>query len=42
MTNIPPVKYGKVTSAAAQVLPTMLSNLKKSYPEVKVVLFEGT
>ncbi|MCP1123463.1 LysR family transcriptional regulator substrate-binding protein [Bacillus sp. 3103sda1] len=42
MTNIPPVKYGKVTSAAAQVLPTMLSNLKKSYPEVKVILFEGT
>lgn len=36
------LKIGAFTSAAAQILPTMLSNLKKSYPEVKVILFEGT
>ncbi|MFD0771379.1 LysR substrate-binding domain-containing protein [Bacillus sp. CGMCC 1.60114] len=36
------LKIGAFTSAAAQILPKMLSNLKKSYPEVKVILFEGT
>ena len=36
------LKIGAFTSAAAQILPTMLSNLKKSYPEIKVILFEGT
>lgn len=36
------LKIGSFTSAAAQILPTMLSNLKKSYPDVKVILFEGT
>ncbi|MFD3445913.1 LysR family transcriptional regulator [Microbacteriaceae bacterium 4G12] len=36
------LKIGAFTSAAAQILPKMLSNFKKSYPEIKVVLFEGT
>ncbi|TPG70543.1 LysR family transcriptional regulator [Brevibacillus laterosporus] len=36
------LKIGAFTSAAAQILPTMLANLKKSYSGVKVILFEGT
>jgi len=36
------LKIGAFTSVASQILPTMLSNLKKSYSKVKVVLFEGT
>lgn len=36
------LKIGAFTSAAAQILPSMLLQLKKSYSGVKVLLFEGT
>ncbi|AIG24657.1 LysR family transcriptional regulator [Brevibacillus laterosporus] len=36
------LKIGAFTSAASQILPAMLANLKKTYPGVKVILFEGT
>jgi len=36
------LKIGAFTSAASQILPTMLLNLKKSYSKVKVILYEGT
>ncbi|MGG2092522.1 LysR family transcriptional regulator [Bacillus sp. S13(2024)] len=36
------LKIGAFTSAAAQILPKMLSQFKKNYSEIKVILFEGT
>ncbi|MEI4802234.1 LysR family transcriptional regulator [Bacillus sp. NPDC077411] len=36
------LKIGAFTSAAAQILPKMLSQLKKNYSEIKVILYEGT
>lgn len=36
------LKIGAFTSAAAQILPKMLSQFKENYSEIKVILFEGT
>ena len=36
------LKIGAFTSAAAQILPKMLSQFKQNYSEIKVILFEGT
>jgi DNA-binding transcriptional LysR family regulator len=36
------LKIGAFTSAAAQILPRMLSQFKRNYSEIKVILFEGT
>ncbi|MBG9735640.1 LysR family transcriptional regulator [Paenibacillus alvei] len=36
------LKIGAFTSAASQLLPPMIAQLKTNHPRVKVVLFEGT
>ncbi|MGF9965721.1 LysR family transcriptional regulator [Bacillus rhizoplanae] len=36
------LKIGAFTSAAAQILPKMLSQFKRNYSEIKIILFEGT
>ncbi|WP_242144246.1 MULTISPECIES: LysR family transcriptional regulator [unclassified Bacillus cereus group] len=36
------LKIGAFTSAAAQILPSMLLQLKQSFPGIKILLFEGT
>jgi len=36
------LRFGAFTSAASQLLPPMIAQIKKHHPRVKVILFEGT